>query len=154
MIRALRFLLVAFLAAFLLQAPASEALAPAHVVTSHAVTSAGWKNLEVIATTEGRAEGAVVAWAIRANTGCTSTSFVPYLVDKVADTGTGTPSAAPPAEYRIAEESSTTATASATEASFSTSFTEVMPYTGGLRLWLNITGGTTCTYVLSTWIVR
>lgn len=155
MIRRLLSLLAGLaLALLVVQGGRAEALSPAHVIVSTSPTTAGWKNVEVIPTGTGLSEGTVVAWSIRANTGCTSTSFVPYLVDKTADSGTGTPSAAPPAEYRIAEEASVTVSASAVEPSFATSFTEVMPYTGGLRLWLSITGGTTCTYVLSVWVVK
>lgn len=151
----MRWLVAVIISALLLlgaHAPSAHAgNLPVHTITTAAVTSAGWKNIEVLATDQ---EGAIVAWSIRANAACTSTSFVPYLVDKVTASGTATPSAAPPAEYRIASESSVSVTASAVEPSFDTSFTEVMPFTGGLRLWLNITGGTTCTYTLSTWWLK
>lgn len=151
----MRFVLSLLLAFFLcFAAPSVPAMAgnmPVHTITSIAIGAAGWSNTEVLGTSQ---EGAVVAWSIRSDTGCTTTSFVPYLVDKSALSGTSTPAAAPPAEYRIAEKTSQTVSASATEPTFATSFAEQMPFTNGLRVWVNATGGTTCTLVLSTWWLK
>lgn len=127
---------------------AAPLLTPWHQNVTVSITAAGWKNSQVLAT--GR-EGWVYAWSVRANTGCTQTAVIPYLVDQVTTSGTAAPSAAPAAEYRVAEESSTALTASAAEPSFATSFTEPMPFVDGLRIWTNIAGGTTCTLIVSVW---
>lgn len=125
---------------------AEPADVPWHSVTSVSITAAGWKNASITGLS-----GDLTAWAIRPHTGCTSTSYVPVLVDQVATSGSGVPVAMPPAEYRVAETSSQAVVASATEASFMTSFAEPMPFVGGLNLWVNVTGGTTCTLVVSLW---
>lgn len=126
--------------------PALALAAPWRSVVTVAVTTAGWKNVSATAI-----QGELVGWSIRADSGCTNTSFTPFLVDQVSASGSSTPSANPPAEYRVAEKDSQAVVASATEPVFATTFAEPMPFYGGLNLWLNVVGGTTCTYKLSMW---
>jgi hypothetical protein len=133
---------------------AALAETPIHTITTLVVTTAGWKYVEVIPVTSGDQSGFTSAWSMRADAACTSTSFVPFLVDKTALSGSGTPTGNPPAEYRIAEKTAQVVVPSALEPTFATAFTEGQPYRNGLGLWLNITGGTTCTYTLSTWGYR
>lgn len=121
---------------------------PWHQNVTVTFTAAGWKYAEVWPADR---RGWLIGWSGRAASTCTHTAWLPFAVDKASLSGVGTPAANPPTEYRVASKDSQTVVASALEPTWQTSFTSRQSFDGGLGIWLNMTGGTTCTVVVSLW---
>ena len=88
-------------------------------------------------------------YTVRASA-ATNTNLDFYLVDKLALSGSDdTPAAIAPAEYRAVDDATNVPVVSTTEKFAGAALAYPMSFKGGLRIYINTSGGAGGTYVIS-----